>query len=353
MKKLIVIFLVLLYSCNSTVNFDFPEPEKIIYCTCLFSTDKHWSVKVGYTYGFNEYEKETIINNAEVCIIDNHQDTIKLEYSDNGEYCSKIEKPEEGKEYKLLVISGGDTVSSSYSAVPSGAEVSFTELDESPGTVQYKFYSIDEVYDIKCSIRMDENKKQGLMVRSFIFDTVRGVDCYVFDELFYDTVKNVINDSGIFEKLLLFKGDTIYRYENIYSILSGYFNDDISEDLRQQTISLSYRGKTYKRNDETLNKIISFPGSVNFESFDYENYTLLGNFYETSDFSVYVWDFLEGEYWMEFTLLSKEAYDFYSDYITQISGRADYSNYQTPVYSNIKNGTGIFAGVKRKYEKIR
>jgi hypothetical protein len=67
---------------------------------------------------------------------------------------------------------------------------------------------------------------------------------------------------------------------------------------------------------------------------------------------IYTSYFYDGEYWIEFLDLSTEYYQFQKDYSLQISNRGNLGNPPLMVYSNIKNGTGIFAGYQKQMFRV-
>jgi hypothetical protein len=140
----------------------------------------------------------------------------------------------------------------------------------------------------------------------------------------------------------------------------GYYNMDEVYAIKCKLImtepkiqGIMVRSLISESTNKTFNRIDCYSGTANFEHFQFETYTLLGNFYEISSFDIYVWNFLEGEYWIDIKALSAEAYLYYEGYIAQLSNRIDYNNIQDPVYSNINNGVGIFAGYSQKMIRVK
>ena len=354
MKKLFICVFVLFVGCQKIIPFDFPENEKLVFCNCLFSPDEVWKVKVGYTKSFSDPGNDNWIGDATVFVVDDRQDTIRLNHNGEGVYRSKNEKPQEGVNYQLFVITNGDTLSSSKSSIPVGVSFKVSGVEEPTGTVQVGYYSLDGVLDIEGEINLPDQDGQAFMVRSYIFDTVNnGANIYTFNNSVYDSIYHSFGDSLIISKIGCLSGDTLFGYYNVATALVGLLGDDLEYDDLMKIVKASFQGVANERRKEMYRKIYSYSGTLNFERFEFERYTKLGMFYENSSIHIYVSQGYDGEYWMETRALSPEAYLYYKDYISQLSGRVDYSNIQSQVYSNIHNGIGIFAGYKESFVRVK
>jgi hypothetical protein len=227
-------------------------------------------------------------------------------------------------------------------------------VEEPTGTVQVGYYSLDGVFDIEEEINLPDQGGQAFMVRSYIFDTLHnGANIYTFNNSVYDSIYHLFGDSLVVSKLLGLSGDTLYGYDKIAIALVGLLGDDLDYDDLKKIVKASFQGVANERRKEMYRKIYSYSGTSNFEKFEFEKYTQLGMFYEDASIHIYVWQGYDGEYWLETRALSSEAYLYYKEMISQLSGRIDYSNIQSQVYSNIHNGLGIFAGYKEAFVRVR
>jgi len=354
MKKLLIYtILMALCACNSTIPFDFPANEKIVFCQCIFSPAEPWKVKVAYTYSFADQTFDNDITNASVFILKENSDTIWLTHYKNGEYRSAAAKPEEGLSYQLFAIVEGDTMVSSSSCIPKGVDAAVTGFDENPGTIKIDYYTSDDMYAAYCNLSMSDAVLQGLMVRAFLYDAVRGVAIFTFTQDVLESIYTLTSDSSVVKRLSSLTGDTIYGYENMDVVMQRLLGNETSNDSIEKIKAAAYAGESFQMIPDALPKLLCFTGNSDFNSTPYEKRALLGKFYESKQFTVYLLGGYDGEYWVEFNLLSPEAYLYYEGYISQLNDRVDYSSIQNPVYSNISHGVGIFAGVKKKLVRVK
>ncbi len=351
MKKISYI-LILLYTwaCDNAISFDFPENEAMVYCNSLFSPDEYWQATIGYTYPFSGNSFDSRIENALVFVLDENNDTIHLKHNKRGVYITESHKPKAGIDYRIVVIVEGDTIESGTSRVPIDAEFEIMELNENPGNIHYGFHSLSEVYELKCRLNINKNEKQGILIRHLLFDDHdgRGISYYTINE---DVLKMVSDSTGntiASDKLRMLQSDTIYSYENFMEMLVRVAGNYLNESLTHYITRASYAGSTVDSNENTRKRTHCYSGAPQFINFQNEDYSLLGNFHSSTDFEIYVWDFLSGDYWLDVKNLSPEAFAYYNDLILQYSSRIDQHSIQHPVYSNITNGIGIFAGFKQQ-----
>ncbi|MGF7141412.1 DUF4249 family protein [Roseimarinus sediminis] len=351
MKKIsYILFVLWTCACNNTVSFDFPEDENLIYCNALFSPDQYWQATIGYTYSFSGNSLDSRIENALVFITDENNDTIYLNHNKMGEYISESQKPEEGVAYRIFVVIENDTLKSSESRIPDDAAFDIIEMNEDRGNVQFDLYTLSEVYELKCRLNISGEDVQGIMIRNLIFDdnSGRGISYYAINEEVLKAVSDSTGNTVASDKLRLLKGDTIYSYDDFSEMVIRLAGSYLNETLIYYITEASYAGTSIVSNEHTRIKTNCYSAAPQFVNFGNENYTLLGNFHSSADFDIYVWDFLTGDYWLDVKILSPEAFAYYNDLITQYSSRIDQHSIQHPVYSNIANGTGIFAGYKQQ-----
>lgn len=351
MKNICFGFILLwLWSCDNTLKFDFPDNNNIIYCNSLFSPDECWSATIGYTYSFSGNSLDSRIEDALVYVINENNDTIHLKHNQRGTYIADGHKPETGVDYRIFVVFNNDTLKSSKSRIPDSAEFEIIELNEDPGNAQLGFYPLTEVYELNCSLKIIKDVKCNLLIRNLLFDhnNGRGVGYYLITEEVLKIIKDSTGNTNISDKLQVLKSDTIYSYDDFSEIVLRVSGNQLSDSILQFIIDASYAGSSLISNNNTRKRISCYSGSPQFINFQNEKYSLLGTFDSSTEFGIYVWDFLSGDYWLDVKVLSPEAYSYYNDLILQYSSRIDQHTIQNPVYSNIKNGTGIFAGYKQQ-----
>lgn len=354
MRRFVYSFLsIIIVACSSTYELDLPGAERMMFCNCLFSPDTTWKAELGYTYAYSKIDYEDWIENAQVCIISDTNDTIQLEHYRKGEYYNRKRRPEFGKEYRLQAIVEGDTLTSGKSSIPLNIDFSLVSFDEHPGLVNDGFGTLSEVSDIELGVSVRDENMKRVLIRAMLFDTIRSSRYYTFNRSVFDSVLHAGLDSIIVDKTGFLDGDTIWGQYNMYNLLSLIFDKDLTYKQIDAIMDAAYIGETIERKENAFTKIDCFSSSPHFLNFDYEDYSLIGSFDVSENFHAYVWDFLEGECWFQCKALSEEAYQYYKSYITQISNRTDYNTLSEPVYSNITNGTGIFAGYTEQMIRIK
>ncbi|MFA9393075.1 MAG: DUF4249 family protein [Prolixibacteraceae bacterium] len=354
MRKLLVLLTMILFTaCNSEYNFEIPASEKKVFCNCLFTTDTSWEVEVGYTYPFLQQTYESWIDNALVFIVRNEMDTIRLTHSRKGRYINVESKPMENENYRLFVVVNDDTVSSTSCTLPLHVDFSVLDYNENPGIIQYDYYTIDEVCEVSCQLEFEEAALQRILIRGMTFDTIRAKSIYTFNEDIFKSILEEFKNEDLIEHIAYLDGDTLYGHDAIFVELSHLPGVSLNYDNISKIIDFAYIGELDYRHQSAFQKQMCFTNSPYFEGAKAEEYTLLGTFEQSETFEVYLWNFLEGEYWLQFKALSEEAYLYYESYVAQLSNRIDYSNIMSPVYSNMSNGLGIFAGYSEKMIRVK
>ncbi|MBN2806858.1 MAG: DUF4249 family protein [Prolixibacteraceae bacterium] len=354
MRKLLVLLtMILLTACNSEYNFEIPASEEKVFCNCLFTSDASWEVEVGYTYPFLELTHESWIDNALVFIVRNEMDTVWLTHSRKGRYINLESKPRDHEYYRLFVVVNNDTVSSTTSTLPLHVDFSILDYNENPGLIQYDYYTIDEVCEVSCQLEFEEVALQRIMIRGMTFDTIRAKSIYTFNEAIFKLIFEEFQNEDLIERIAHLDGDTLYGYDAIYEELSHLPGTSLNYEKISKIIDFAYIGELDYRHRSAFQKQMCFTNSPYFEGAKAEEYTLLGTFQQNATIQLYIWNFLEGEYWLQFKALSEEAYLYYQSYVAQLSNRIDYSSIMSPVYSNMSNGLGIFAGYSEKMTRVK
>ena len=350
---LYILLLFSLVACSSPYEFDLPEAEQMIVCNCLFSPDELWELQLTHTDDFAAVGSNNAIVDARVFIISAENDTLQLVHSRKGIYRSLYEKPEAGTKYRMNAYIGNDTITSSESAVPPETNFELLDFNENPGLVQYGFFTMNEVYALDFNLEFEDTVRRRILVRAMLYDSVRSAKHYTFNQAVYDSMLQLFNDQTVIERIAFLEGDTIYGQNNLHNLLSLIFGSELEYKQIKAIMDAAYLGQTSGRNEEAFLPIGCLSPSAYFLNFEYEDLSLLGTFEQSDNFQAYVWNFLEGEYWFQCKVLSDEAFRYYKSYLEQLSGRTDNYTLTEPVFSNIKNGVGIFAGYSEKYIKIK
>lgn len=339
-------------SCDSEMVIDLPGYEQKVVCNCLFSPETTWQVWVGTTQPFASVYSDYGIEDARVVIIDENGDSLSLVHERKGYYCNKDHKPEKGINYKLMVFIGNNTVSSGWSKIPADVKVEVLEVVEEPGLVQYDFGTMDEVMEVRCRLSFPGQELQSLKIQSFIYNPEDLVDRYTFNQTVFDSIMALYNDSSLVQPLLRLDGDTICGEYDFLYLINMLIGDRLEADMQSQIEDLASIGKVSAEAIGWMNSNYCFSNTKNFKYYENNNKILLGTFDQTALFNVHLWNFIEGQYWLETEVLSPQAFLYYESYLQQLEGRIDFGNILQPAYSNLSNGVGIFAGICKEKVKV-
>ncbi len=350
--SLILLTAWLIVSCDSEMVIDLPRYEQKVVCNCLFSPETTWQVWVGTSQPFASVYNDYGIDNARVFVIDENGDTLLLAHERKGIYCNKNHKPEKGLNYKLMVISGNDTISSGWSKIPADVKVEVLEVVEEPGLVQYDFGTMDEVMEVRCKVSFPGQELQSIKIQSYTYNPEGLIERYTFNQAVFDSIITLYNDSSLVKPLLRLDGDTIYgEYDFIY-LINTLIGVHFKDNLQNQILEIASIGKVSTKTIGWMNPNYCFSNSKNFKYHENNNQVLLGTFDQNTLFNVHLWDFVEGQQWLEVEVLSPQAFLYFESYLQQLEGRIDFGNIMQPAYSNISSGVGIFAGLIKVKEKV-
>jgi hypothetical protein len=344
---------IFLYGCNASIPFEFPENETLVYCNCLFSPNSEWSVFVGESFTFLNPQYNRGIDNAIVYIVAENNDTILLAHSGGGNYKAKGKKPVEGILYSLIVIAKGDTITSEPAGLPQGVSAEITGFVEESGRIKIDFGSLDNMSTVEYSLLMDEPKECGILIQHLNYDPSRNIQLYTFNNEVVDSLKKLIENVAVLDKLTTLIGDTINGWVEMDARMQLLFGNDLTYSDIEIIKNISICGHTNERLEHTMFRIDSFTDCNNFSNLFYFKEALVGKFYENTQFNVFVDGLYEGEYWSKLIVLGTEAHRYYDDYLKQLDSRVDMNSIQSKVYSNMSNGIGIFAGIKEKWIQIK
>ncbi len=352
----------LLNSCLRDFDLDIPLTEKKIAVTCFFSSDTNWEVDVYYTHHIDSV-KNYGISNALVTIKTEEGQIINLKNAKGGKYISDT-KPIENKRYFLTVlVNGFDTVFSE-SYIPSKSQIDNFVFDNNPGPVLHNNF-IDDVYS-KISFKISPKVSDPIFasVRILGFDPETGFNTYCFNNHLFELMEAENIPQIFINKLKVLKGKKFYSF-NIDSCLNStlvnasfYDKNDILSFLNTNAVCakhtyrspslfklrkcFSHKAIFYQAPYESATLLMHEKGSQNAEIY----FTNLDNFKNTGDT-------VSDEEWVSYSDLSIDYYKYLKDYVLQISNRGDLNSPPVIIYSNIKNGVGIFAGYQQQLVRVR
>lgn len=296
MRKLFLLLLTAVcISCTKKIEVDFPELEIKPVVNCLFVPGKPFVVQLGLTQKTDDTLK-TIVANANVIITDNKGVAYPLKHSGKGQYTASELLAEKGVNYSISVkIPGYNEVTATGSIPDSKTRV--TRIKSQSGTRPAPVYGTGDtgminVEDIDISFfnEMGIEDLMGITILS-------KVTFYISDDngSRREELENEIKPCKIFSNELAIQKEGLANFENKTIEL---FRDEFM-DSEHPTLKVAF-----EKNLKTMYWIRFFRFSP--DAFKYTKSWIAHEYTRTYDF----WEVFEPE----------------------------------PLYSNIKNGYGIFAG---------
>ncbi|WP_159517731.1 DUF4249 family protein [Sunxiuqinia indica] len=353
MKKRVpffVLFIVVLSACVQDIDLSFPSNENKVAITCFFNPDSIWRVNVYNTFSINEKDNQTGIDNAQVEIRGEDGTSTSLINNGNGRYWSQV-KPKAKVVYHLNVsLPGHDTIRAT-SSIPAQSQLNGIVSGTLPEDVVLQNNIWSEMYPTSFTIVPSSAQEQYCRIRVMVFDTVKGYNTYYFDENSFQRMQQLGVDQTAIDKLTPLSGQTLYG--DICPTLGNFLSPKEQSNYCYEIGQATFHERTNQRYSSGYSLIDCISNIGLFYQTTYETYTLLGEFSKEVPVKVYTNNFYRGEYWLEYLDLSKEYYRFQKDYLLQLSNRGNLNAAPVIVYSNIGNGTGIFAGYQKQMIQIR
>lgn len=310
MKKTLPIFLlvILSFSCQKELEIKLPDFDPKPVVNCLFSTDTNFVINLSHSISLNDSVKVDI-ENAKCYLFSDEILIDSLSYISDGFYKSNI-KPEQGKYYKLKVISTNFDEVSSISYIPVTPQI--LNIEQQDFAVPPPVYSSD----------ITENVPLNKLSITFLDDA--NVENYYELKILIKRYWADIQENQIQRCPRLFSYDEVIRNEDIldYEPNLFVFSDSL---FNGQTKTIDF---LYKQDGITMGC--------------------------NSDDCVYFY----GQYriYYKFRAISKEMYDYRKSLIKHVYNQPttgfEVFGDPVPMYSNIKNGLGVFAGYTEVYDSI-
>ena len=132
MKKIYLFSLIvfILFSCTKEVVIPIDQSKAKLVVNGLFNTDSLWKIEVSASRYIYDTTSLPLIDDANVIITDQDNNSLQLSNQGQGIYTSNIEKPEIGKSYFITVAHPSyDNVSSS-NQLPSAVNITNVDWQE-------------------------------------------------------------------------------------------------------------------------------------------------------------------------------------------------------------------------------
>ncbi len=307
---IISILFVVLTACEKELKINTTKEENKIVINSIINTDSVFTAEVTKTFSpYNNINVEEL-KDAEVTVFENDIFIEKLTYNKfSYDSLGKFRGtfiPQLNKQYKIEVTTQNSDLAQAKTSIPEKVTISNTQAIE-----------------VKWG---EDNLTSRRFNFSFTLNDLEGEDYYYLIIAFP-----------------VFKIDTI---NHDTSFLEFQYCEIETGDLPQSQLylrnGLVFNDKAFN----TTNHIVSGSATTYADAF-------------SENTNYYSWDEREKVYYVNFNKiyiylqhLNKELYQFYSSHAKMLKNQDDLYSEPVPVYSNIENGYGIFAGENTTLEKV-
>lgn len=346
-----LLLLVVFSSCMRDLNFDLQQGAQKIVVNALFSEDKPWAVQLNYTKDASD-SSDRFIEDARVTILSG-SDEIILSHIGKGRYTSDL-YPKVNVMYELKVEIPGKPVVTASSSAPEKPQCVDLAIGENWSKYMFQADLMD--YDVLPVSLHIKNEDQ----RFWVFDMkmYRPEFQYYISEFSIQNMRKKKVPDDILARLEGLVGqyfDSQYKItESIRDFNKKYNSVEMSE-FEHIILDEVVEKKKEQYNPERFFPISIFSNSNWLSNISSHSYLIAGENEKNNEASLFLgdpnlaWQMQHGngqnnEYWLNARTCSVEYYQYLRTYILQVSQRMNPYVEPIEVYSNIKNGIGIFAG---------
>ncbi len=310
--SLLILFVLLIIfdSCQKKLDIDIPESEKHIVLNGIINPDSTIRVRVTKSKGVLENNPIKILKDADVKLYENDVFLEKLQYSDSGYFYSSV-KPGINTIYKITA--------------------EYTGLNSVEATTQ--IYNIPEIESVDTIMKYTINEYgEGYIDTTY--------------EIHYElTFKDAENTSDYYfisltqlYPVLIFDG-TSYVLTG-YEMYSDYFDstDPVLSKENNEFIINGMNGRVF--NDELFN---GNSYTLSFSSF-YQKMITYNKGVSDNSYPVY--------FIINFLKVSEAMYNYIFSYNLNQYSTDDPFAQPVQIYSNVKNGLGLFSGYSMTTDTI-
>jgi hypothetical protein len=348
----------LLQSCTKEMEIDVKNAEKKIVVQCLFSDEESWDVIILTTKGLID-DSDKYIDNATV-EIRSGSTSIFLDSEGDGHYESS-QKPVPGEIYELRVNVPGYEEVRAQSSIPVSVEALAKDFEINWLTYMYPNDLTD--YDAFPVTILFEKPIQNanIIFRAKLFNPQYGYKRYLLSS---QSLKK-LEGQGIPAVSVTRLEKIVDKWQTDTEIFSDCFNGTgtmaeelnyynwLRKELQEKTVKQREYDAFYSTecfaNDEWLSNISYDTRNVFGQKQSVQQAGLL---YADPNLKYYMEEHYSGsdkrEYWVEVVQASPEYYEYYRTYILQVSQRMNPYSEPVEVYTNVRNGVGVFAGYQRQ-----
>lgn len=347
----IMLSTVLLIACVKEIEIDTSGTASKVVVSSFFTDTSPWNVTIYNTFNLNDQKSSEPITNASVSITGN-SNTIALQHTNDGIYAAD-EYPETGVEYTLLVrIEGKDDISAQ-SSVPYKSGLSDIITNPTERSVVTSYGKHSDMISAGFTITPPNNLNALCRVRTLLFDTITGYNRYYFNEDSYKRMLENGVEPQLVSNLKILEGQIIFG--PLWNVLRPKFGEIRIAEYTKKIEEATFFDRVDYRDPAAYTMSLCVARAGLFYQPQWEEFTLLGNFSKKTPVDVFISPLhynKRSEHWLEFMDFSPEYYQYKKDYSLQISNRGNISGAPVLVFSNVKNGTGIFAGYQKQMFRL-
>jgi hypothetical protein len=301
----IQVLLTVMSSCTDDIFFELPKCPDIPAVNMLFTPDSTWKLSLYHLSSLDTIDGGEPIDNASIQIT-SPDDTYHLHHLEDGIYISH-EKPGENINYELHVSLPN------YPTIMANDHVPISTFPQVKGI----------------------EKEASVLISDDIYEQIEAKKISIyFDSSMVEN--NYLLSAYAIRKAKYLESDSVNSYEEVEpfkQIIKLHSNDqhftNIAQDLRHVIGPVS----NITKDDYMLDLWIPLD--------EYRTGAHSGSEFYISDF------------YLEIYHGSSNFFEYVKTSITQISYRINPFTEPVKVYSNIENGTGIFAGYHKKVFQVR
>jgi len=377
----IIPVILLLYSCTRNVNIDAPATGEKMVVNCLFNLDSSWHVYVGRLVALSDTVHAIPLDNATVHI-DGNGTQFTLVNVGGGEYQAPDKKPKTGILYRIEVqVPGYPSVYASDSLPP--APTLLTSSFDTAITYFLPENSFDnlEVNRSDLTFQLHPAGSQYYQILAFTYNIEEDCDYIITDS----TIEKLKEFQGpkqvggwkIPDRIITLledslKGVPVHGKKNFFARMSQAVDRQGAFEFAIQVYAFSekIRHSPSVYDASQFEPCEIYTQSPHFYNITGDSHSVMGEYnkmpeslkdsatlfaYDVFDAGEDQWGteiLRQEEFWVDIYALSPAMFRYESTHISQLLNKDNPFAEPVQVYSNIHNGTGIFAGYQKERIKV-
>ncbi|TKG89028.1 DUF4249 family protein [Puteibacter caeruleilacunae] len=356
-------FVVVLFisSCVEEMEFEMKKTQEQVVVKCLFNPEENWSLCLSRTRRIVE-TVDAFVEHAKVVIYSEKGEEIKLTYQGEGIYTSDT-KPKPEEVYKLKINIPNHKEITAEAIIPALVKASVNNVDVNWITYMNPSELLD--YDVfPLTINFEKKVEQA----RFVFRATR---YYKGDRksryMFTSSALEKLKQRGLPQKAYGELIRLVDRWEDC-----DYVFTECLESIKDQKVYYEFFNMI---KEEVTEEVLIVPDTQDLDynqifaddnwlgNVSFDTYRVIGEGNNIAKAAILYSDInlksaiandndRNCEYSVEVTRGDSNYLQYYKTYMLQVSQRINPYSDPVEVYSNIENGTGIFAGYNRQMVHI-